>query len=68
MSYIHVQVQEWLASVFAGEEIPEYEITQSSVEQLWQLASACKERERRLETVVEDMEQKAQEFAADGEW
>ena len=53
--------------MFAGEEVPEYEITQATVEQLWQLASESQERERRVETVVEDLEQKAQEYAAESE-
>ena len=55
-------------SVFAGEDVPEYEITQSTVGQLWQLASTCKERERRMEAIIEDTEQKAQEYAAESEW
>lgn len=54
-------------SVFAGEEVPEYEITQNTVEHLWQLSSTCKEKERRIEAIVEDMEQKTQEYAAESE-
>lgn len=54
-------------SVFAGEDVPEYEITQSTVTQLWRLASTCKERERRIETVIADMDQKTQEYAAESE-
>ena len=62
-----VQVREWLESVFAGEEVPEYEITPGTVEELWQLATASREKERRLETIVEDMEQKAHEYEAESE-
>ena len=54
-------------SVFAGEEVPKYEITQSTVEQLWQLATASRGRESRVEAVVEDVEQKVQEYAAESE-
>lgn len=58
-------MQEWLESVFAGEDVPDYEITQSTVEQLWKLASESKARERQVETVVEDLQQKAQEYTAE---
>ena len=55
-------------SVFAGEEeVPDYEITQGTVEQLWQLATACREKERRIETIMEDMEQKTREYEVEGE-
>ena len=47
--------------------MPEYEITQATVEQLWQLASESQERERKVETIVEDLEQKTQEYAAESE-
>ena len=53
--------------MFVGEAVPEYEITQATVEQLWQLASESQERERRVETVVEDLEQKTQEYTAESE-
>ena len=62
------QVGEWLESVFAGEEVPEYEITQSTVEELWQLATASRDRERRVNIIVEDMEQKTKEYAAECKW
>lgn len=58
-------MQEWLESVFAGEDVPDYEITHSTVEQLWQLASESKARERQVEIVVEDLEQKALEYTAE---
>ena len=54
-------------SVFAGEEVPKYEITHSTVEQLWQLATASRGRESRVEAVVEDVERKVQEYAAESE-
>lgn len=57
-----------MESVFAGEEVPEYEITQSTVEELWQLATASRDRERRLNIIVEDMEQKTKEYAAECKW
>ncbi|CAI8009446.1 HAUS augmin-like complex subunit 1 [Geodia barretti] len=63
----HRLVREWLESVFAGEEVPEYEITPGTVEELWQLATASREKERRLKTIVEDTEQKAHEYEAESE-
>ena len=62
-----VQVQEWLESVFAGEEVPDYEITHGTVDRLWQLAVEGREREGWVETLVEDLEQKTQEYAAESE-
>lgn len=60
-------MQDWLGSVFAGEDVPDYEITHSTVEQLWQLASESKARESQVETVVEDLQQKALEYTAESE-
>lgn len=62
-----VQVQEWLESVFAGERVPEYEITQSTVEQLWRLARETQAREAELEVVMEAMEQQTEEYLAESE-
>ena len=56
-----------MASVFSGEKVPQYEITQSTVEELWQLASTCKEKERKIEAIVDDMKQKTQEYTAESE-
>ena len=67
MCGIIYQVREWLESVFAGEEVPEYEITQGTVEQLWQIATASREKEKKMESIVEDMEQKTQEYEAESE-
>ena len=53
--------------MFAGEEVPVYEITGSTVDHLYRLAVDSKARESRVETLVDDMEQKTQEFTAEGE-
>ena len=44
-----------------------YEITGSTVDHLYRLAVDSKARESRVETLVDDMEQKTQEFTAEGE-
>ena len=53
--------------MFASEEVPVYEITGSTVDHLYRLAVDSQARESRVETLVEDMEQKMQEFTAEGE-
>lgn len=44
-----------------------YEITGSTVDHLYRLAVDSQARESRVDTLVEDMEQKTQEFTAEGE-
>ena len=51
--------------MFAGEEPPEYEINNQTVDILFAMAQQNELKERRLEIVMEDLLQKTEEYAAE---
>ena len=61
------QVHQWLEKVFSGEEVPEYEINSQTVDRLYRMAQDSEAREREAETMIEDFEQKAEEYASESE-
>ena len=61
-----LQVHSWLEQLFHGEGgVPEYEINSQTIEQLYQMALRCQARERSAKVIIEDLEQKAEEYAAE---
>ena len=58
-------MRSWLKKVFAGEEPPEYEINNQTVDILFAMAQQNELKERRLEIVMEDLLQKTEEYAAE---
>ena len=61
-----VQVHSWLKQLFQGEGgVPEYEINSQTIEQLYQMALRCQARERSAKVIIEDLEQKAEEYTAE---
>ena len=63
-----IQVRQWLEKVFSGEEVPEYEINSHTVDCLYRMAQDSETREREAEVMMEDFEQKAEEYAAESEY
>ena len=53
--------------MLTGQDVPVWEITESTVEYLYSLAVETGAREDGLEILVSDLEQKTREFAAEGE-
>jgi hypothetical protein len=61
-----LQVHSWLEQLFQGEGgVPEYEINSQTIEQLYQMALRCQARERSAKVIIEDLEQKAEEYTAE---
>ena len=54
--------------MFSGEEVPEYEINSHTVDCLYRMAQDSETREREAEVMMEDFEQKAEEYAAESEY
>ena len=59
------QVQDWLKEVFAGEEVPAYEINSQTVAVLHHLAARSQKRAKLAKMTIEDLEQKTQEYLAE---
>ena len=61
-----IQVHSWLEQLFQGEGgVPEYEINSQTIEQLYQMALQCQARERSAKVIIEDLEQKTEEYTAE---
>lgn len=61
-------MRSWLESLFRGKGgVPEYEINTHTIEVLYQMAVLCERREKSATVMIEDMEQKAEEYAAESE-
>ena len=66
-SYIS-QVRSWLEQLFQSQgSVPEYEINSQTIEVLYQMALGCEVRERSAKVIIEDLEQKAEEYTAESE-
>ena len=59
------QVQEWLEDLFAGEDIPGYEINSQTIGMLYDLATLSQRRDDVAKIAIEDMEQKTKEYLAE---
>ena len=61
-------MRQWLEKVFAGEEVPDYEINSQTIDYLYHTARENETREREAEVLIEDFEQKTEEYAAESEF
>ncbi|XP_043085860.1 HAUS augmin-like complex subunit 1 [Puntigrus tetrazona] len=59
-------VSRWLKKVFGEQPVPEFEVNTRTVEILWDLAESSEMRRRETELLVEDLEQKTEEYSSDG--
>ena len=53
--------------MFTGEEVPDYEINSQTIDCLYRMARQNETREREAEILMEDFEQKTEEYAAESE-
>ena len=60
------QVQDWLRGLFAGEEVPAYEINSQTVGVLYELATSSRRKADLAKIAIEDMQQKTTEYLAEG--
>ena len=61
-----LQVRSWLEKLFQREgAVPEYEINGQTIEVLYQMALRCEVRERSAKVIIEDLEQKSEEYTAE---
>lgn len=51
--------------MFAGEEVPEYEINSQTVDFLYKMALENEAREKEAEVMMADLEQKTREYGAE---
>ena len=56
----------WLEKVFAGADIPQYEINEHTIDTLHGLMQRNQERDRETQIIIDDLNQKAEEYHAEG--
>ena len=61
-----MKIQEWLKEVFADSPIPDYELDSETIDALYLLAQKSKERERQVNIVIKEFEQKALDYDTEG--
>ena len=61
-----MKIQEWLKEVFADSPIPDYEVDFETINTLYLLAQKSKERERQVNIVIKEFEQKALDYDTEG--
>lgn len=61
-----MKIQEWLKEVFADSPIPDYEVDSETIDTLYLLAQKSKERERQVNIVIKEFEQKALDYDTEG--
>ncbi|XP_067232873.1 HAUS augmin-like complex subunit 1 [Chanodichthys erythropterus] len=59
-------VTQWLRKVFGQQPVPEFEVNTRTVEILYELAESSGLRCREVELLIEDHEQKTEEYSSDG--
>ena len=61
-------MRSWLEKLFQGEGgVPDYEINSETIGVLYDMAQRCEAHERSAKIVLEDLEQKAEEYTAESE-
>ena len=63
---IYLKIQEWLKEVFADSAIPDYEVDSETIDTLYLMAQKSKERERQVNIVIKELEQKALDYDTEG--
>ncbi|KAK9954990.1 hypothetical protein ABG768_014898 [Culter alburnus] len=59
-------VTQWLRKVFGQQPVPEFEVNTRTVEILYELAESSELRCKEVELLIEDHEQKTEEYSSDG--
>lgn len=60
------QVQGWLDQLFAGSRVPEYEHNEQTIDILYQLMQRNRACDRDTQLLIQDLQQKAKEYASEG--
>ncbi|XP_075267762.1 HAUS augmin-like complex subunit 1 [Opisthocomus hoazin] len=58
------RVGAWLKKIYGNEPVPQYEVNESTVDILYQLAECNEARDKDVSLLIEDMKQKAKEYEA----
>ncbi|XP_064620729.1 HAUS augmin-like complex subunit 1 isoform X2 [Lineus longissimus] len=63
----HRNVRLWLETTFAGSDVPQYEISEQTVNTLYHIMTKNEQREKYVQLQMEDLLQKKQEYQAEAE-
>lgn len=62
------QVNNWLASVFGDQPVPQFEVNTRVMDILYQLTETSEARCSDTALLIEDLKQKTSEYQTEGEW
>jgi len=61
------EVAQWLEQTFSGEDVPEFELTDTTVSHLHQMAVASQRNDRNLQLCMDDLQHKCDEYNAEAQ-
>lgn len=61
-----LQVRIWLEKMFAGDDIPEFELNTSNITLLYNLMKCNEQADKDTQLLVEDYQHKAEEYNVEG--
>ena len=61
-------MEEWLGKVYGEEQVPAYEINQRTISILYDLMKKNEQQDKWTSLMIQDLEQKTDEYAAEGLW
>lgn len=61
-----LQVQMWLEKMFAGDDVPEFELNASNITLLYNLMKCNEQADKDTQVLVEDYQLKAEEYNIEG--
>jgi len=61
------QINLWMKEMFRDEEVPEYELNDTTISHLYEMSSVYQKNNRNLKFVLEDLQQKIDEYNAEAQ-
>lgn len=61
------QISHWLEQMFGDEEVPEYELNETTISHLYEMSTVYQKNNKNLEYVIEDIQQKTEEYNAEAQ-
>lgn len=66
MNEKHQEVQLWLEKLYGGDQVPDYELNETTVSTLHDLMRKNEKRDTDMQLIIEDLRQKADEYNGEG--
>ncbi|XP_005113549.1 HAUS augmin-like complex subunit 1, partial [Aplysia californica] len=61
------QVSLWLEQLYGDEVVPEFELNADTISHLYQLSTLCKKNDKNVQLLIDDLQQKCEEYNAEAQ-